>query len=137
MTDLDLEPIKARERAATPGDWWYVRAKPGRDPDCGICAPDCANVLAETYAEFVSRGDYRPEQAVANAEFIAHARTDVPALISALEEARLRAAEAAERAAKAEGELADLKQHWERARQAQKELNDWTYEHRSSDGYSW
>jgi len=88
MTDADLTVIKARLAAATPGPWSSLAAKPGWDADVGIIAPGCECVLAECFCEFKAKGDRHPEWAEANAVLIAHAPTDLAALIEEVERLR-------------------------------------------------
>ncbi len=86
MTREQVLAAKARAEAVTPGDWsahewgyngstaWEVWAPvAGRASSASIRIADCH-----------STGRCRPAEQ-ADAEFIAHARTDVPALVSALE----------------------------------------------------
>jgi hypothetical protein len=63
----ELEEIKARAEAANEGPWFAVRYYVGSGEDQGD--PD---------AEIATTG-YKPD-----AEFIAHARTEVPKLVTAL-----------------------------------------------------
>lgn len=74
MTDADLQAIKARLAAATPGPW----------TSDGICVL----ALYEGYETFMVEVSYgrRPD----DAEFIAHAPTTIAALVAEVE--RLRAA---------------------------------------------
>lgn len=74
---LDLDEIRARAAAATPGPWQARREFVVSGDLEGI--PDCV----------VSTGEDGPQE-LADAEFIAHAREDVPALYAEIE--RLRAA---------------------------------------------
>jgi hypothetical protein len=80
---LDLDPIKAREAAATPGPWAIANVAPawasGRDE---------WNVVPGVIDQCTSAG-CGPIVEPADADFIAHARTDVPALLAEVE--RLRA----------------------------------------------
>lgn len=76
---LDLDPIQAREQAATPGPW--------HSADRIIGGGNSGRPIAEMYR--YSRY-HRPD---VDGEFIAHARADVPALLA--EVRRLRAVEAA------------------------------------------
>ena len=95
MTDtaphpLNLEAIKARCEAATSGEWEVA--------DQWVAGPSRANVNAFRFPE--RRGSHRSatweecggeriaETSRANAEFIAHARTDVPALVAEVERLR-------------------------------------------------
>ena len=74
MTQEELEKIREREQAATPGPWtvdiWSSQPNTvqGISP-IGICT---------------DYGDYGPENA--DAEFIAHAREDIPDLLQHIEE---------------------------------------------------
>lgn len=76
MSNLDLPAIKARYEAATEGPWTgednYVRGDHGVLAMCPCYGPGYL-------AEF---------PAAANAEFIAHARTDVPELVAEVERLR-------------------------------------------------
>lgn len=74
LPPLDVEAIKAREAAATKGPWWQ-----GPHYRCDVDSP-VGNV--RSFAVFT-------EQAERDAEFIAHARTDIPALLAEIN--RLRA----------------------------------------------
>lgn len=82
-TALDLEPIKARAAAATPGDWeclpWEQAAG---GTDWNVWGPKGSNQVKidDLHGDFGSESD---------AQFIAHARTDIPALLAEVE--RLRA----------------------------------------------
>lgn len=77
---LDREAIKARVEAATRGPW----VSPWDDPD-----PDAAALRTEDGLEVVGvlQYDAHPYLAVlaADADFIAHAREDVPKLIAEVE----------------------------------------------------
>ena len=87
MTDLELEVIEERANAATPGPWIEVKksvrvltnfSPKGKAPsgyEGGIC-----NCLG-CYRPGIDRQSDLNLQAAANAEFIAHAREDVPELI--------------------------------------------------------
>lgn len=71
-----LAEIKAREQAATPGPW---EEKTNRHPQCngepwGWISGAAGNI---TWSGYVGK---------TNADFIAHARTDIPALISEVEQ---------------------------------------------------
>ncbi|WP_372352665.1 hypothetical protein [Streptomyces sp. KL116D] len=80
-TPLDLDAIEARATAATPGPWctdsWEIYK--GAEYEAG----------AEWLGETCRAGEM--DDSRADAEFVAHARTDVPALIA--EVRRLRAAD--------------------------------------------
>lgn len=66
-----LAEIKARAEAAAEGPWLNVGLL--------VCSTTTHEDVADTVVEPVN-----PQQ-LANADFIAHARTDVPALVGALE----------------------------------------------------
>ena len=71
---------------ATPGPWRMVRsANPGERWDIGIHAEPNANIHAECYAEFASKGDVRPAECEANARLIAAAPELRDALIVVLD----------------------------------------------------
>lgn len=77
MTDtLDLDAIAARADTATPGPWTWLEGEIRGGYDTGIQRPWVADSDDDS-----------------DGEFIAHARTDVPALLA--EVRRLRAANAA------------------------------------------
>lgn len=87
LGETELAEIKAREEAAKPGPW---TARPYED--CGRLDPErCDGIVdAEGYAIVkTDSGVYPPEQATA--EFIAHARTDVPRLIAEVRRLRTEA----------------------------------------------
>ena len=77
MTDPDLTPIKARLDAATPGPWAVV------DDLAVTAAPEvggddsCLSIVIPAIVEFTPRA--------ADAEFIAHAPTDIAALVAEVE----------------------------------------------------
>lgn len=71
MTDEQLQAIRDRAEKATPGEWEYSPA--------GRIYKDPLDPIA-----FVGG---RGNQAVADADFIAHAHTDIPALLAALDAA--------------------------------------------------
>ena len=74
---LDLDAIKARADAATEGPWGVEgRAHPGPDEHLVIYPVEQGGTLA-----FV-------QPSWDDAEFIAHARTDIPALIAEVERLR-------------------------------------------------
>lgn len=78
---IDREAIRARVEKATPGPW---RSEPTSN-DYAILFPDGSGVaLVWDWSE---NGEKTPE-AVANADFIAHARTDIPALLAEVDRLR-------------------------------------------------
>lgn len=74
MTDLDLATIRARVAATTP-DPWVV--------DADACTVDTSDGRA-LVTVLLGDSDTRdaPRQSLADCAFIAHARTDVPALLA-------------------------------------------------------
>jgi hypothetical protein len=81
VTDLDLEAIKARAEAAGPGPWYSAPDLPPRSHLHAVCRGAGASTDGLIVGTTMS---------AAEADFIAHAREDVPAL--AAEVARLREA---------------------------------------------
>ena len=89
MTDLNLDAIEARANAASDGPWIVVH-EPAWEAD-DVQHPDVIRVGAPLYVGddepvticLVST-DYEddPVDVLGDAEFIAHARTDVPALVA-------------------------------------------------------
>ncbi len=74
MTDAELDAIRARAEAATPGPWGITADSKPNDFD--IAGPEPGD----------TRGMFWREE---DAGFVAHARTDVPALLDEVK--RLRA----------------------------------------------
>lgn len=100
MTPDELDAIEARAAAATPGPWAAEDERHGKG-SCSCCGEVLYawNIVAPSREVVVSAmDDVTPGvHGDADATFIAHARADVPALITALREAwaeaaRLRAA---------------------------------------------
>lgn len=91
-TELRLDEIEARANAATPGPW----------------------TVSEDYSDVVGpEGDqlasyWNPTSETRNGEFIAHARTDVPALVAEVRRLRDRVAEVEGPAVEARAALAAL-----------------------------
>ena len=77
---LDLDAIGARAEAATPGPWFRVidtdvcRLADGTHPEVAVCLRTEDVGVVQSHE--------------ANADFIAHARADVPALVAELRAAR-------------------------------------------------
>lgn len=81
---LDLEAIKQREAAATPGPWVLADGSRGFTPGCTIFEGDnSGRVIAYTASMGASL-----ERLQADGAFIAHAREDVPALVAEIERLR-------------------------------------------------
>lgn len=72
MTEEDLRQIEERANAATPGPWRVLKEERDHFIDT-VC---CKTPIVREDVTFIE-----------DAEFIAHARTDIPALITALREA--------------------------------------------------
>ena len=90
MGDLDLEPIKAVEAAATPGPWFDLY---GDDPACpddyrAYMIRSAAHTESEALIQ-ASRFNGAPWCLAEDRRFITHARTNVPVLVAEVE--RLRA----------------------------------------------
>ena len=79
MTSRQLQEIKARCDAATPGPWCKDdgEALKVRAPHGGY-----VTILGNLIGHHGSGGREQPDTVSANADFIAHARTDIPALIA-------------------------------------------------------
>ena len=98
-TEVDLEAIKKRESKATEGPWaWESVAEKSNDWVVGIaCAESGAAILGhidppddcamvDTIIRHQEIGANESAAAsLSDADFIAHARTDIPALVAALE----------------------------------------------------
>jgi hypothetical protein len=69
---IDLERIEARANAATPRPWEAQRS--GRRGKC-VAGPGGVIIFCGAYSEYGCGDD-------ANAEFAAHAREDIPALVA-------------------------------------------------------
>ncbi len=80
MSDLDLDAIRARADAATPGPWDCER--PNQAYRIYELSSQSPQGLNETLAEISGFN------ASADAEFITHARTDIPALLAEVDQLR-------------------------------------------------
>lgn len=78
MTGVDVEHTKALEAAATPAPWFW-------DDDNWLDAASSAPYVIEPDDESAVRGPQKLIVRPADAEFIAHARTALPALVAAVE----------------------------------------------------
>lgn len=91
LSDEQIEAIKTRAEAATPGPWkWWTSNSWNR------LKRDDGDVTQNVAEPFVSRSDSHPDISISEEDmaFISHARTDIPALLSALEAEKKRADEA-------------------------------------------
>lgn len=95
LTDEEIEEIKARAEAATPGPW---RRQKQRGYTDDYILTDHPDHQTKPHGNYIGEVGYAAGHAVQNfeadADFIAHARTDIPALLSALEAEKKRADEA-------------------------------------------
>lgn len=100
---LDLDAIQARADAATPGPWTVEEGAGAEGLRDGWWEYERRACNVETDLEFVTTdGDGMGASSRADAEFIAHARTDVPALIAEVRRLRDELAQAEMRADAAE-----------------------------------
>lgn len=81
MTNDELQAIKARAEAATPGPWTTGAGKINGETRELVIAPNDDVIVAIAYGGFGNPVDRTTEDRT----FIAHARTDVPALIAEVE----------------------------------------------------
>jgi len=82
---LDLEAIKAREKKATPGPW-HQRIHIVWDADPVEDSLDAGQICKCHYREDMNGLGVHDD--IHNAEFIAHAREDIPALVREVERLR-------------------------------------------------
>lgn len=87
MTHDELKAIKARAEAATPGPWTRSDGD-GISPGRRVWQGDRQRRVANCDAFAIQEGDWGKAQDATNAEFIAHARTDVPNLVAEVERLR-------------------------------------------------
>lgn len=91
MTALDLAAIEARVQAATPGPWTtkWIDQDP-RDPSTpavGIEGPEHFGYEGDDYYDIVRVDKWNDGVSTGpNAEFIAHAITDIPLLLARVKE---------------------------------------------------
>lgn len=89
MTDAEIDVIEARAAAATPGEWVSRDVCDEGDSNCGdwiVELPVGRNSVTRLWFGDISENS---GEDIANAEFIAASRTDIPALVA--EVRRLRA----------------------------------------------
>jgi len=79
-TDVDIDFIRARANAATKGPWFWQANNKGY-PQQILANDDGLTLVAEMYIG--------PEHFPTEAEFIAHARTDIPVLCDEVERLRV------------------------------------------------
>lgn len=90
---LNVDAIRARVDAATPGPWTAITNN-GRKDGIGVVGQLAKRGTGEAIAVFAGVGGNRH----ADATFTAHAREDVPALLAEIERLRCEAEEREERA---------------------------------------
>ncbi|WP_037162555.1 hypothetical protein [Rhodococcoides fascians] len=81
MIDLDLDAIEARANAATPGHWETIRRETQYGYVYNVAAPGEASGSALNFIDMVSTNS-----ASYDAELIAHAREDIPAMAARIRE---------------------------------------------------
>lgn len=103
MTEEELQAIEARANAATPGPWaWEPTGEKCNSWCMGTVYPAHEGRIVEVFDEETQRYREKPEvvdyiasggdsSSLADPNFIAHARTDVPALIAEVRMQRARA----------------------------------------------
>ena len=78
ITTTELSAIRARADAATPGPWEW------EDVDLDRVWPTPSRILAGQHGEVCSF-DADDDPLAADAQFIAHARADIPALLAEID----------------------------------------------------
>ncbi|WP_037161013.1 hypothetical protein [Rhodococcoides fascians] len=81
MSGLDLDAIEARAEATTEGPWCAITSGIPNGDHWYVCSAE-----GESLAYISADDGINEDQREPDAEFIAHARTDVPALLAALRE---------------------------------------------------
>ena len=122
---LDLDAIEARTNNATPAPWGYYDGGDYADlvagyqptgPGSYTCTQSIARIEADEYE--AEDDDEAADQMRADAEFITHARTDVPALVA---EIRRLTAELATMTAVAESNKRYVQSMYQDLQQAQQQ----------------
>lgn len=80
-----LKEIEAREQGAQPGPWFACPPETGEMGACGGVGTSPGGLECDSIIS--TDGGYNPPN-MPTAQFIAHARTDVPDLVADLREAR-------------------------------------------------
>lgn len=78
---VDLEEIRKRAEKATPGPWSAVH----KQTQSFVDYPKSGHAYVGTTSMWSNGNGPSPDSCKANADFIAHARTDIPALLAALD----------------------------------------------------
>ena len=93
MTNEQLAAIKARCEKATPGPWEVRSIEPEEfdavSDDTFYIMADKWEVASITTYERVIEPDWQRDDDEADADFIAHAREDIPALLAEVERLRV------------------------------------------------
>jgi len=85
MGELDLDAIRARAEAATPGPWTADTNEPFGPELQGIFAPGSRRYIVKADIDYAEDEDIPDAVVTADAEFIAHARADIPELLAEVE----------------------------------------------------
>jgi hypothetical protein len=91
VTTIDLDAIRQREQAATEGPWIHTGRNHISTPDIHVDEANWGGEGLNGY-RLVCDGDEGAWRA-ADAEFIAHAREDIPALLAEIDRLRSQVAE--------------------------------------------
>jgi len=131
VTDIDLDAIEARANAATEGPWWR------REGHAEIDGQNYAEVLIPGRVEcgsycYGGTSTIEGDRLDADLAFIAHARTDVPALVAevrrlreSLDASKVSTAKARTRAANAEALRDDARAAIARVQALHYPVPDW------------
>lgn len=110
MTELELAEIEARAAAATPGRWYYTT-----DGDYDEWADASLEWISQLWSTDDPEGlpgkaiaSFEEEATSEDAEFLAHARADIPALVAEVRRLQGAEAELRQRLSRAEGSAG----HW-------------------------
>ena len=91
MPDLNMDEIEKRYEKATPGEWgWSQQACYHTSPGIAIYSGTLSGKKSIRIASIRQQANtvLPKEQREANADFIAHARTDIPALVAEVKRLR-------------------------------------------------
>jgi hypothetical protein len=81
LNDGEVEAIRKRVEAATAGPWYNTRWDVATEPDCTTGYPSSPESICGTFdGEYIENPN-----GINDAEFIAHAREDVPKLLAEIE----------------------------------------------------
>jgi hypothetical protein len=92
MKREELEVIRKRAEAATPGPWYWEKLNEG-DSEWDTEMPSLVSSIDEGVMHFGDCEEYYPTEGSPptdeDAEFIAHAREDIPKLLAEIERLRI------------------------------------------------